>query len=217
MEQVILLLLMGVMVAGGIAAGVAMGRRYGLDGHAARRSAARRELMQLPETPIAAVNNGDRVRITGRALAQDPLRKSPVSQRDCICFRLIIDARHGGDFHRVLDHDEFDSFVITDGTGEAVLQAPFRLLLDPYDARSENVPQAVFDLAKQAGANITMFGLPDQLRYVETILQPGDRIIAVGRATVDGDPAASAPRQVRARCNLTGDDEPVAIADAEVS
>jgi hypothetical protein len=66
--------------------------------------------------------------------------------------RFTVDSRHAGDWHRVFDHDEFDSFVITDGTGSAVLHAPFQLQLDPYDARSENVPQAVFDLAKQAGA-----------------------------------------------------------------
>lgn len=188
MELGLFLLFASVIVVAGIAAGVAKKRREGLDGRAARRSTARGELVRLPETPIAAVNDGDRVCINGRARARGPLRTSPISQRDCICFRLTVDARHGGDWHSVLDQEEFDSFVLTDGTGEAILHAPFQLQLDPYDARSENVPQAVFDLAKQAGANITMFGLPDQLRFVETVLQPGDRIIAVGRASVEIDP-----------------------------
>ena len=107
--------------------------------------------------------------------------------------------------------------MLTDGTGEAVLQAPFRLELDPYDARSENVPQSVFELAKQTGANLTMFGMPDQLAYVEIVLQPGDEIMAVGRATVEIDPAGRAPshREPPVICHLKGADEPVVIADAE--
>jgi hypothetical protein len=107
--------------------------------------------------------------------------------------------------------------VLFDGTGEAVLHAPFRLELDPYDARSENVPQVVIDLVKQTGANITMFGVLDQLFYVETVLQPGDEIIAIGRATVEIDPAGRPPssREPPVVCHLRGADEPVVIADAE--
>ena len=62
-----------------------------------------------------------------------------------------------------------------------------------------------------------MFGVPDQLRYVETILQSGDTIIAVGRATIEVDPAgrAPAPREPPIICHLKGADEPVVITDAE--
>ena len=84
--------------------------------------------------------------------------------------------------------------------------------------RSENVPQSVFELAKQTGANLTMFGMPDQLAYVEIVLQPGDEIMVVGRATVEYfHPAGRAPshREPPVICHLKGADEPVVIADAE--
>jgi hypothetical protein len=203
------------LVMGSVAVFLAANRRSGLEGQAARREAVRRELSRIDETPVARVNDGDRVRIKGRAQARGPLRTSPVSQRACICFRLTVEASHGGDWHRVFEQDEFDSFLLTDDTGQAVLQAPFQLQLDPYDARSENVPQVVIDLVKQSGANITLFGSPDTLRYAETILQPGDEIVAVGRATVEvsAEGRAWARRGPPVICTLKGDGEPVVLAD----
>jgi hypothetical protein len=173
----------------------------------------------MPATPIGAVKNGDRVRIQGQVLARGPLRTSPVSELSCVGFRLTIDAGHQSPSQRVLEQEEFDSIVIADGTGEAVLHAPFRVELDPYDARSENVPQVVFDLAKQAGASITMFGMLDQVAYVEIVLKPGDTIMAIGRATVEVDPAGRAPthREPPMICRLEGAHEPVVIADADMT
>jgi hypothetical protein len=213
----LIVLVVGVVAAVATVAGVLSDRSEGLDGHAARRASLRRELMQVPATPIAAVKHGDRVRIQGQVLARGPLRTSPVSEQACVGFCLTVDAGHQSPSQRVLEQEEFDSIVIADGTGEAVLHAPFRLELDPYDARSENVPQTVVDLVKQTGANITMFGVLDQLFCVEIVLRPGDEIIAVGRATVEIDPAGRAPshREPPVTCHLDGTVEPVVIADAD--
>ena len=213
----LIVLVVGVVAAVMTVAGIVSNRSERLDGQASRRASPRRELMQLPATPIAAVKNGDRVRIQGQVLARGPLRISPVSERACVGFRLTIDAGQQSPSHRVLEQEEFDSVVVADATGEAVLHAPFTLELSPYDARSENVPQAVVDLVKQTSANLTMFGVLNQLFYVETVLEPGDEIIAVGRATVEIDPVGRAPshREPPVVCHLKGADEPVVIADAE--
>lgn len=210
-------LVVGAVAAMMTVAGVVSQRSDGLDGQASRRASLRRDLLQMPATPIAAVKHGDRVRIAGRVLARGPLRTSPVSEVPCVGFRLTVDAGQQSPSQRVLEQEEFDAVVVSDGTGEAVLHAPFRLELDPYDARSENVPQVVVDLVKQAGANITMFGVLGQVFYVETVLQPGDEITAIGRATVEIDPAGRAPshREPPVLCRLEGTDEPVVIADVE--
>jgi hypothetical protein len=210
------LLLVGVVVAV-VAAAVAWDRREGLEGLKRSRDAARDALMRVPGIAIAAVKDGAMVRLTGRAVAHGPLRTSPISQRRCIGFRLAADSRHRGDWNRVLDQEEFDSFVLSDGTGEAVLQPPFKLELAPLGAGTEVVPEALIDLLKREGANITMFGAPDLLRYFEVLLVPGDEIIAVGRASIEIDPAGRAPtsRAQPVRCYLRGGDEPVVIADAQ--
>jgi hypothetical protein len=212
----LIVMVVGGVLIGTLAGGIAWARREGLDGQAAHRAGVRRELMRVPQTPIAQVKEGEKVRIRGRAVARGPLRTSPVSQRTCICFRLTIDSGRG-EWHRVFEQDEFDSFMITDDSGTAVLHAPFQLELSPYDARSEIVPQVVFDIAKLSGANITMFGSPDDLRYVETVLRPGDEIIAVGRATLEVDPAGDrpTPRDQPIVCHLNGTELVVAIADAD--
>jgi hypothetical protein len=201
-----------VLVVGAIAAGMTVA---GIASN--RRASPRREPTRPTATPIAAIKDGDRVRIQGRVVARGPLRTSPVSERACVGFRLTIDAGQQSPSQRVFEQEEFDSVVVADGTGEAILHAPFRLELDPYDARSENVPQAVVDLVKQTGANHRMFGVLNQLFYVETVLEPGDEIVAIGRATVEIDPAGRAPshREPPVLCHLKGTDEPVVIADAE--
>ena len=57
----------------------------------------------------------------------------------------------------------------------------------------------------------------NHFRYVETILLPEDEIIAVGRATVEIDPAgrSQSNREPPFRCHLKGREEAVVIADAE--
>ena len=213
----VVVVVLGVFAVGTTVAGVFSDRRGGLDGQAARRAALRRELMRTPATPIAAIKDGDRVRVQGKVVARGPLRTSPVSQRACVGFRLKVAHGHSVAYEQIIDQDELDSIVLSDGTGEVILDAPFRVELDPYDARTANVPDAVFELARQTGANLTMFGSPDQLAYVEIVVQPGDELIAVGRATVEIDPAgrASSHREPPVVRRLKGDDEPVVLADAE--
>jgi hypothetical protein len=200
---------------------IALERSAGPEGEASRRAAVRREMKKLPGTPIAAVENGDQVRLTGRAVARAPLRMSPISQLSCICYRLTIEVRQdiddNSEWRMVVDQDEFDSFVLTDATGEAVLHPPFRIALIPWDARLDNVPQAVLDLANEAGANVTRSWSTSRLRYFETVLQPGDEITAVGRAAIEIDQAgrASSHRELPVMCHLRGSDESVTIADAE--
>jgi hypothetical protein len=199
-------------------------------GVTARRRARRRKLMRIPETAIAAVKHGDMVRLKGRAVACAPLLTSPLSQRPCIGFRLLVDVTRG---EVIADRMEFASFVLADDTGEALMHAPFRVDLEPHDTRyllsnqlrSRGVPAALNDLVKQSGTKVTTFGMPDQILYVETLLEPGDEIIAYGRATIEPptDASARAPsdRGPRVRCHLSGTespsgfDKPVVIADAK--
>lgn len=185
-----------------------------------RRRAPRRALMRIPETPIAGVKDGERVRIKGRAIAREPLRTSPISRRPCIGFRLIVQSDSGGRdvWQRVVDQEQFDSFLLLDDTGEAMLHAPFDLELDPYDVRSDNPSPVLLEILEREGVPVRgTFGIEHRFRYVETILMPGDEITAVGRATLEID-AAGRPlshRHPPVMCHLRGIDEAVVIADAD--
>jgi hypothetical protein len=58
-----------------------------------------------------------------------------------------------------------------------------------------------------------------RFRYVETILPEGEEIIAVGRATIEIDPAGRAPshRDPPVMCHLRGEDDVVIIANPDES
>jgi hypothetical protein len=184
-----------------------------------RRKVARRALTQVPEKQIAVVRDGEMVRLRGHAVARGPLRTSPLSQRACIGFSVTVERHEAGSavWHRIVDKDEFATFLLADGTGEAVLHAPFEVRLDPYDVRAEDLPPAFFEFLEREGVAIRSPLGMHAFRYVETVLLPGDEIIAVGRATVEIDPAGRAPsfRDPPTRCHLKGRDEAVVIAEAE--
>ena len=118
-----------------------------------RRKAARRAVWGVREKAIAEVKDGQIVRITGRAVARAPLRTSPISRRACIGFSLVVDRHDTGNpaEQRVVDKEEFDSFVIADATGQAMLHGPFDVKLDPYDKRSEDLPPAFFEVLEREG------------------------------------------------------------------
>lgn len=187
-----------------------------------RRAAARRALLQVPETRIAAIKDGDKVRIRGRVLNREPLRTSPVSQRPCVGFRLVVDYRDdlGVGWQRLVEGGVWESFLLADDTGQVVLHAPFDTKLSPY--RETSVESASPGLASLLGREgypaSELFVTGRRFRYVETILEPGDEIVAIGRATVEVDPAGRAPshREPPVLCHLRGQqDEPVVLADAE--
>jgi len=185
-----------------------------------RRKAARRAVWGVPETPIVAVKDAAMVRITGRASALAPLRTSPISKRDCIGWWLTVDRHQSGSetWQRVVDREEFDSFLLADATGTAMLHAPFEMKLDPYDARGLDLPPAFFEVLEREGVAVrSPFGTVHEFRYVETILLPGEQITAVGRATIEIDPAGRSPsrREPPVMCHMKGLEEAVIIADAE--
>ena len=183
-----------------------------------QRKPPRRALLRVPATQIAGVKDGAMVRIAGRAVERGPLRTSPISQRRCIGFRLVVDRHDGQVWQRVVDLEQLDTFLLSDDTGDAVLHGPFEINVDPYDARSADLPPELFAVLEKEGVPVKgPFGTERQFHYAETVLMPGDEITAFGRATVEIDAAghAPSPRHPPVMCHLWGRDEAVIIADAD--
>ena len=174
-----------------------------------RRRAARRGL-----TAIGAVKQGEKVRIMGSAVARGPLRTSPVLQRRCIGYRVVVECDEYGGFprvHTVIEQEEFDSFVLADGTGQALLHGPFAIELKPVNHNQggrNDLPPAVLDLLEERGVRAPVRGDPRTFTYVETVLMPGDAIIAGGYATIEVDPGGrSSHRDPPVICHLKGTDD----------
>src|SRR4029079_12872132 len=106
---------------------------------------------------------------------------------------------------RVVEQQELDAFVIADDTGQAVLHPPFTLDLLPYETGWQNLPPALYAILEREGISVKdAFGLTNNFYYAETVLMPGDEIMAVGRATIEVDPAgrAPAPREPPVMCHV---------------
>jgi len=133
-----------------------------------------------PVTPIAAIKDGDRVRITGRAAARADLLVSPVGRHPCIGFQLIVEKREPGlvgKWVRVLTQQDLGSFSLTDETGEAAVDGPFEVDLETDESSWTTMPVWLFVTLKEQGVPFTEpFGDKEQFRYAETILSVGDRI-----------------------------------------
>jgi len=183
------------------------------------RAKARFRLLEVPETPIAAVKDGARVRIKGRVSAREALRTSPISERECVGYHLTVELHRGeDDWKKVVEQGDFPPFAVADGTGEAVLHAPFDLRLISLEASGGDLPMALVELlARNDVPREGLFGFDHHFRWFETVVMPGDEIIAVGRASLEIDPAGRSPsrRDPPFLCHLRGRDDAVIIAKVE--
>jgi len=186
-----------------------------------RRKAAQRSLIAMPETPIAAIKDGETVRIRGRAVARESLVTSPVSQVRCIGYRLTIDWSDSAieGWRQITEEDGFGSLVLADDTGEAVIHPPFDIRLKPHRERLVAAASpALASLLDRNGIRPSdVFGMLRSFRCAETIVMPGDDLIAVGRATIEIDQGgrAPSPRAMPVMCHLKGGDKPVVLAAPE--
>ena len=183
----------------------------------------RRRAVRRGVAPIAAVKQGDKVSIMGSVVARAPLRTSPILQRPCVGYRVVVECReYGGvpSVQTVVDEEAFDSFVLADGTGQALLHAPFDIKLEPTNRNlsgGNDLPPALIEMLEQHGVPVpAVHGDPRTFECVETVLMPGDQIIASGYATFDVDPGGrSSHRDPPVICHLNGSaDEPVVITEA---
>src|SRR5262245_13418049 len=75
---------------------------------------AGRRLAREPKLTIAQLKPGLRGKVIGAASPLGPLMKSPVGERECIGFRLIIRAGNDSGFAKVLAQEACDPFVVSD-------------------------------------------------------------------------------------------------------
>ncbi|HXU03743.1 MAG TPA: hypothetical protein VN903_22410 [Polyangia bacterium] len=185
---------------------------------------ARLRLTEVPETAIAAIKDGTRVRIKGRLVAREALRTSPISYNECIGFRLTVDVHVGAGedddvekaWKTVVEEDDVPTFVVADETGEAVLHGPFELILAPFQDGGNDLPTAVREALVRANVSREgFFGWDKHFRWFETILVPGDEIVAIGHATMEIDPARRSPshRDPPVSCHLRASEKPLILAD----
>jgi hypothetical protein len=156
----------------------------------------------------------------GSVVARQPLRTSPILRHRCIGYRVVVECKEYGAIpgvYAVIDEEVFDSFVLADASGQALLHPPFKIEWEPDTlSGGSDLPPALVDLLEQRGIMAPVHGDPRTFTYVETVVMPGDEIIAGGYATFEVDPGGrSSHRDPPVICHLKGtDDDKVVIAKA---
>jgi hypothetical protein len=183
---------------------------------------ARRELDRAPGKRLWDVRPGERVRVTGLVKRLRETVMSPVTGRNCIGFRYVIEERGaGGDWHVVAQESKCMAFELVDEGVEATVEGPFVFGLD-FDDRGDvwaNLPPGLFGVLERARVPLSgPLGGEKEFRFREAVLRPEDRIMVLGAVAIEVDRAGR-------RAELRGpplmrkirgtDAEPVALADAD--
>jgi hypothetical protein len=181
------------------------------------RNRARRALEGVRDARIRELTAGTWSRVTGRVASLQALQPSPVDQRSCIGFRLVVETAIRGDpsngFRQILTRESCQAFSIADETGTAIVEGPFTIGLDVDDSSWTDLPPALFKLLDDAGVapNLT------NLRFSETFLLPGDLVTVLGAVSVEIHPQGerSGFRDPPTRRRISGKDgTPVLLRDA---
>jgi hypothetical protein len=153
---------------------------------------------------------------------------TPISGRACVFFEVVVEeyrsSGKSGTWHRVASELRAVAFLVTDGTGRA--------LVDPTAARvslelDEETESGTFDdptpsesafLARHRVEGATWIGSNKRLRYREFVIAAGDVVAVAGVGTRELDPDAGTSgegyRDVPMRLALRSTaDEPLLISD----
>jgi hypothetical protein len=193
---------------------------------------SRRRLLNTRRTPAADLTGG-LARITGTARSGGETLRAPVSERACLAYRLSIQVDAGrSDWREVATLRGACTFTVTDETGEALIepQGNYVLVLESDrrggPARSAEQPQSpematVFRLLRQRDIALeNMMGHHSTFRYVEAIVQEGDRVAVYGAVQVQVHPQGErgGPRGLPVARVFRGTfEEPVRIGDGALA
>lgn len=191
---------MSPVLFGGIAVVVVL--IVGLGMYFSHEAQLRRAMRSVPLSTIAGATEGARVRIVGSVVRRERVLASPLSHRECVAFRVLVETqrRTGKSSHWVKtidEHDEVD-FVLEDETGRARVEVPggaFLIVLDHSESSgflNDATPELESFLSDRGHTSTSFLGLNKSMRYREGALELGEKIAVVGLAHWEDDPEAGA-------------------------
>lgn len=193
-----------------------------------------RVLLSITEgKSLKEADDGQMVRALGMALRADRSLNAPFTGRSCFAYRATVelwDDREDGaassvtvaSWREVLSREDGVAFALVSDGVEARVEGPFVIGLE-VGVTSEDegdVPRHVletFDRLNGASLN-DVYGRGRRLRFCEAVLEHGDEVWVLGRASVTVDPNGrrdSARAQPVTRAIRGTEREPVVLADED--
>lgn len=137
---------------------------------------------------IRMVKEGEYVKIVGQIIPISELLISPLSERPCVFYHVLVREGSNRNQNTLIDHEKFECFLIDDGTG--------LLFIDPtnfmtYLVQDKSFSSGVFNnatpqlkkfLNKFKKKSVAVWGLNKTLNYFEGAMEPSEIVAAQGYA-----------------------------------
>ena len=162
-------------------------------------SVATRGMGAVPEVAIEEVEEGALVRIVGPVEGEETVT-APMSLRDCVHWRLVVEERRGGKhryWHALVEEEEGVDFFVNDETGRALVRHELTrgVLREDgsgyTDVFAEPPPELV-ELLEARGIPMMDGSVRRTIRYREGVAEIGEPVAVVGVGRWERDPTEKA-------------------------
>jgi len=193
----------------------------------AEAQVVRRLLLAAPRVTIAAFPVGTSARVVG-TVAPLAAVTTPIGGVPCVFFECVVEeyrsSGKSGTWHRVARESRSVPFLVTDGTGRALVDPTFARVSLDLDEESQSgtfddpSPSESAFLARHRVEGATWIGTNKRLRFREFVIAAGDVVAVAGVGARELDPDAGTSgegyRDVPMRLALRGTSEaPLLVSD----
>ncbi|HEX2573970.1 MAG TPA: DUF3592 domain-containing protein [Polyangia bacterium] len=171
-----------------------------------KRARSLRALKKLPATSIRDAQVGQRVKIVGRLVHGENTLTAPLSGRSCACYCVTVRVESGKNSRQILEEIRSTDFFVEDGSGKALVRLAGRgaqlLIMEDVHRRSgifkDPTPELEALLARHGESSRGGLGIFNRaLKYMEGVLEQGERVAVMGVAHLEPDPDPNAAHGYR--------------------
>jgi len=159
----------------------------------ARTSKKEYELMSATKTSSVRDLKSGPAEVAGCTKVKTAGIRSPWSNRECVYYRFQVDEAHKNGWSTLIDDTAPSSFLVEDETGEIEILVSEGEMDLRVDRQSESgygndAPDQLRNLlTSRYDKDTQWFGFNRTLRYIETYLEPGDKVYVFGQASQADD------------------------------
>lgn len=188
------------------------------------KAVTKRKIKNATSKAIGDCQDGDIVRITGEIQVVDEPLEAPLTKRPCSMYTVIIqEHKHRGKsrhWEDIISEEKFNRIVLKDGDNLALVEATnlkSRLISDgSFESGFLNdaTPELEAFLNQHGHKSEGLFGMNKGMKYLEGILEQGERASVVGKVQWKEATELGIPGSTRRILSITGfDKEAVIVTD----
>ncbi len=183
----------------------------------------KRTLRAVRVWPIGELPEDTLGRVIGEAQPIDRVLQSPLTGRPCVYYDARVEEHESGEWHTRFAERGGVPFLLTDPSGHAIVDPSCAEIALTFDSDSRSgtfddpTPAEAAFLAKHGGESKGWI-FNKKLRYIEAVIEPGERVAVLGSGIREPDPQGTPTEGYRSaaptRLRLTSSPQhPLGISD----